>query len=222
MSKANDSTKITYNNNLDNDRHFKRETTYLHLRILGAPPVSSEGEGSPTIWPLSKANDSTKITYNNNLDNDRHFKRETTYLHLRILGAPPVSSEGNDRHTKIACKNNFWIMIDLVRRLKWLTYRDHVYPARWLYRSPNRTRSCWSGKISGVNECNGLLPAKKILARFRQCLAVFWRVICHWRQIDTYIVLSQRKKDLNPSPIDQKGRPFNKMIGLTVLQGDVK
>ena len=22
----------------------------------------------------------------------------------------------------------------------------------------------------------------------------FWRVICHWRHIDTYIVLSQRKK----------------------------
>ena len=64
--------------------------------------------------------------------------------------------------------------------------------------------------------------AKTILARFRQCLAGFWRVVCHWRQIDTYIVLSQRKKDFNPSPIDQKGRPLNKMIGLAVLQGDVK
>ena len=43
-----------------------------HLRILGAPPISSEGEGSPIIWPISKENDTTKITYNYNL------KRETT------------------------------------------------------------------------------------------------------------------------------------------------
>ena len=63
--------------------------------------------------------------------------------------------------------------------------------------------------------------ANEILAAFRQCLAGFWRVICHRRQIDTYIVLSQRKK-LNPSPIDQKGRSLNQMIGLAVLQGDVK
>ena len=34
--------------------------------------------------------------------------------------------------------------------------------------------------------------------------------------------LKPEKKDLNPSPIDQKGRPSNKMIGLAVLQGDVK
>ena len=27
---------------------------YLHHRILSAPPVSSEGEGSPIIWPMSK------------------------------------------------------------------------------------------------------------------------------------------------------------------------
>ena len=33
-----------------NDRHFKRETSYLHLRILCTPSVSSEGEGSPIIW----------------------------------------------------------------------------------------------------------------------------------------------------------------------------
>ena len=49
---------------------------------LGSPEnlgrVSSEGEGSPIIWPMSKINDSTKMTYNNNLDKDRHFKRETT------------------------------------------------------------------------------------------------------------------------------------------------
>ena len=51
---------------------------YLHLRILGVAPVSSEGEGSPIIWPMSKTNDTTKMTYNNNLDNDGHFKRETT------------------------------------------------------------------------------------------------------------------------------------------------
>ena len=30
------------------------------------PLVSSEGEGSPIIWPMSKTNDSTKVTYNNN------------------------------------------------------------------------------------------------------------------------------------------------------------
>ena len=35
---------------------------------LCTPPVSSEGEGSPIIWPRSKKkNDSTKITYNDNL-----------------------------------------------------------------------------------------------------------------------------------------------------------
>ena len=34
--------------------------------------------------------------------------------------------------------------------------------------------------------------------------------------------LKPGKKDLNPSPIDQKGRPLNQMIGLAVLQGDVK
>ena len=43
---------------------------YLHLRILGVAPVSSEGEGSPIIWPISETNDKTKMTYNNNLDND--------------------------------------------------------------------------------------------------------------------------------------------------------
>ena len=34
--------------------------------------------------------------------------------------------------------------------------------------------------------------------------------------------LKPDKKNLNPSPIDQKGRPLNQMTGLAVLQGDVK
>ena len=34
--------------------------------------------------------------------------------------------------------------------------------------------------------------------------------------------LKPGKKDFNPSSIDQKGRPLNQMIGLAVLQGDVK
>ena len=34
--------------------------------------------------------------------------------------------------------------------------------------------------------------------------------------------LKPEKKDLNPSPFDQKGRPLNQMISLAVLQGDVK
>ena len=46
-----------------------------------------------------------------------------------------------------------------------------------------QTRRCCNQRISGVNQRNGLLPAKKILAGFPQCLAGFWRVIFHWRQI---------------------------------------
>ena len=34
--------------------------------------------------------------------------------------------------------------------------------------------------------------------------------------------LKPAKKDLNSSLIDQKGRPLNKMIGIAVLQRDVK
>ena len=34
--------------------------------------------------------------------------------------------------------------------------------------------------------------------------------------------LKPEKKELNPSPIDQKIRPLNTMIGLAVPQGDVK
>ena len=63
-----------------------------HLRILGALPVSSEGEGSPIIWPISKTNDTTptKVIW---IITD--ILKERLSLHLRILGAPPVSSEGN-------------------------------------------------------------------------------------------------------------------------------
>ena len=31
--------------------------------------------------------------------------------------------------------------------------------------------------------------------------------------------LKPEKKDLNPSPFDQKGRPLNQMIGLAIPQG---
>ena len=48
-----------------------------------------------------------------------------------------------------------------------------LYLWRWLYRSPKRTQRCWSGRISGVIQRLGLLPANKILAGFRQCLAGF-------------------------------------------------
>ena len=34
--------------------------------------------------------------------------------------------------------------------------------------------------------------------------------------------LKPEKTSLNPSPIDQKGRPLNQMIGLAVVQGDVE
>ena len=30
---------------------------------MGAPPVSSEGEGSPIIWPISKTNDTARIIW---------------------------------------------------------------------------------------------------------------------------------------------------------------
>ena len=86
ISKTHNTTKITYNNNLDNDRHFKRETT-ITLESW-APPVSSEGEGSPIIWPISNINDTTKINYNNtNLDSsvmapasEEHFGGISTVL----------------------------------------------------------------------------------------------------------------------------------------------
>ena len=90
--KTNDSTKMTYNNNLDKWPTFQKRD-YHHLTILGAPPVSCEGEGSPIIWPISETNHNTKTTYNNNLDKWPTFQKRD-YHHLRILGAPPVSSEG--------------------------------------------------------------------------------------------------------------------------------
>ena len=60
-------------------------TDILKMRLpspqnLGASPVSSEGEGSSIIWPMSKTNGSTEMTYNYNLDNDRHFKRKNTFI----------------------------------------------------------------------------------------------------------------------------------------------
>ena len=67
-------------------------------------------------------------------------------------------------------------------------------------------------RISGVIQRLGLLPANKILAGFRQCLEAHRRL--HR--------LKPEKKDLNPSPFDQKGRPLNQIIGLAVPQGDVK
>ena len=86
ISKTHNTTKITYNNNLDNHRHFKRETT-ITLESW-ALPVSSEGEGSPIIWLISNTNDTTKINYNNaNLDSsvmapasEEHFGGISTVL----------------------------------------------------------------------------------------------------------------------------------------------
>ena len=48
-------------------------------------PQNLEGEGSPIIWPISKTNDTTKITYNYN------FQREST---ITSETWAPVSSEG--------------------------------------------------------------------------------------------------------------------------------
>ena len=48
--------------------------------ILKERLPSPQNEGSPISWPISKKNDTTKRTYNYNLDNDRHFKRETSKL----------------------------------------------------------------------------------------------------------------------------------------------
>ena len=67
---------------IDISRRLKWQRDYHRLRILGAPPVSSEGEGSPIInlaYFQKKTNDTTKITYKKNLDYDRHFKRKTTF-----------------------------------------------------------------------------------------------------------------------------------------------
>ena len=73
-------------------------------------------------------------------------------------------------------------------------------------------------RISGVIQRLKLLPANKVLAGFRQCLAGFLESEAH-RRLHR---LKPEKKDLNPSPFDQKVRPLNQIIGLAVPQGDVK
>ena len=75
-------------------------------------------------------------------------------------------------------------------------------------------------RISGVIQRLGLLPANKILAGFRQCLAGFLESDL---SLEAHRRLRRlKKKDLNPSPFDKKGRPLNQIIGLAVPQGDVK
>ena len=77
-------------------------------------------------------------------------------------------------------------------------------------------------RISGVIQRLGLLPANKILAGFRQCLAGFLESDLSLEAHRRLHRLKPEKKDLNPSPFDQKGRPLNQIIGLAVPQGDVK
>ena len=77
-------------------------------------------------------------------------------------------------------------------------------------------------RISGVIQRLGLLPAKKILAEFRQCLAGFLESDLSLEAHRRLHRLKAEKKDLNPSPFDQKGRPLNQIIDLAVPQGDVK
>ena len=45
---------------------------------LGRAACKLSGRGKPHNLAYFKTSDSKKMTYNNNLDNDRHFKRETT------------------------------------------------------------------------------------------------------------------------------------------------
>ena len=62
-----------------------------------------------------------------------------------------------------------------------------------------------------------------MLAGFRQCLAGFLGSDLSLLEGDRHLHrLKPEKKDLNPSPFYQKGRSLNQMIGLAVLQGDVK
>ena len=77
-------------------------------------------------------------------------------------------------------------------------------------------------RISGVIQRLGLLPANKILAGFRQCLAGFLESDLSLEAHRRLHRLKPEKKDLNPSPFDQKGRPLNQMISLAVPQRDVK
>ena len=81
MLKINISTKITYNNNLDNVRNFKRETTFTSESWVRRLHVSSEGEDSLIILPMLKTNDHTKKSYDNNLDNNQHFKERLQSPH---------------------------------------------------------------------------------------------------------------------------------------------
>ena len=80
-------------------------------------------------------------------------------------------------------------------------------------------------RISGVIQRLGLLLANKILAGFRQCLAGFLESDLSLEAHRRLHRLKPEKKDLNPSPFDQKGRPLktlNQIIGIAVPQGDVK
>ena len=62
-----------------------------------------------------------------------------------------------------------------------------------------------------------------MLAGFRQCLAGFLESDLSLLEADRHLHwLKPEKKDLNPLPFHQKGRSLNQMIGLAVLQGDVK
>ena len=77
-------------------------------------------------------------------------------------------------------------------------------------------------RISGVIQRLGLLPANKILAGFRQCLAGFLESDLSLEAHRRLHRLKPEKKGWNPSPFDKKGRPLNQIIGLAVPQGDVK
>ena len=77
-------------------------------------------------------------------------------------------------------------------------------------------------RVSEVSQRLGLLPANKILAGFRQCLAGDLESDLSLEAHRHLHRLKPEKKDLNPSPFDQKGRPLNQILGLAVPQGDVK
>ena len=75
-----------------------------------------------------------------------------------------------------------------------------------------------AGRISGVIQRLGLLPANKILAGFRQYLAGFLESDLSLEAHRHLHHLKPEKKDLNPLPIDQKGRPLKQVIGLLFLK----
>ena len=70
--------------------------------------------------------------------------------------------------------------------------------------------------LTGVIQRLGLLPANEILAGIRLCLAGFLESDLSLEAHRDLHCLKPEKKDLNPSPFDQKGRPLNQMIGLAV------